>query len=96
MNKYKLPKVPCKYGAPMGRSDSIIDPDAPVKFSLQHVPLNSGGYDAGGAYWGHDERLYWACGYVESDLFEIFTRAQNRNDAKSKIRQYYPLATFTR
>jgi hypothetical protein len=48
----KLSNVDCKYGAPMGRPQRDINNAGPVKLHLEHVPLNNGGYDAGGAYWG--------------------------------------------
>jgi hypothetical protein len=28
------------------------------KFHVERVPINGGGYDSGGAYWGQDEPLY--------------------------------------
>ena len=52
--------VNTRYGAPMGRSD--CPPDGIWEFSDENwsdfpyfdraVPLDSGGYDRGGAYWG--------------------------------------------
>ncbi len=30
-----------------------------TRFHLQHVPLDTGGYDRGGAYWGLGDPLYW-------------------------------------
>lgn len=48
-----VPPVSCRYGAPMGRASSSMDHDAPESIRrASRVPLNSGGYDAGGAYWG--------------------------------------------
>ncbi len=55
------PNVSSRYGAPMGRYTGNPDPDAQGKFSLRRVTLDSGGYDSGGAYWGHGEPLYWYC-----------------------------------
>lgn len=55
MPKIKLAEVDCRYGAPMGRQGKHIGPPekvGPVKLHLEVVPLNSGGYDSGGAYWG--------------------------------------------
>ena len=40
-----------KYGAPMGRPDIGTKPEDVRVFDCA-VPLNSGGYDKGGAYWG--------------------------------------------
>lgn len=49
----KLAKLDCKYGAPMGRTGKDLTGNlGAIKLHLQHVPLDSGGYDEGGAYWG--------------------------------------------
>jgi len=90
------PSVSCKYGAPMGRFTGPepygIDTEKGDKWQLQHCPLDSGGYDKGGAYWGHGERLYWACN--ESGE-ETFFRAHHRERAKDYIRaEYDPKARF--
>ena len=90
------PAVSCKYGAPMGRSGRLShqgDPAA-IRFYLQHVPLNSGGYDRGGAYWGHDVPLYWYC--ADDSSFEGYLRAHNRTQAKAKVRESFPNAKFFR
>lgn len=73
-----------------------------MRFILQHVRLNSAGYDTNGAYWGHDKRLYWAYHqrevtkdneYMIDDVNE-YIRAHNREDAKRIIRLDHPTATF--
>ncbi len=51
---FRLPKVPTKYGAPMGRSNT-----ATGKCRLGIVSLPDR-YDTGGAYWGIGETLYCA------------------------------------
>lgn len=49
----KLSEVSSKYGAPMGRpNQGPTHSEEKIKLHLQHMPLNSGGYDSGGAYWG--------------------------------------------
>lgn len=45
-------------GASLGRGNVKGDPDTGVRFYLQRMQLDSGGYDSGGAYWGHGGRLY--------------------------------------
>ena len=45
-------KVNTKYGAPMGRSDAGRLPEEGTKIYDCAVPMASGGYDKGGAYWG--------------------------------------------
>lgn len=52
VNHMQLSNVFSKYGAPMGRVDKRPQSGEVVKLHLQHMPLDSGGYDSGGAYWG--------------------------------------------
>jgi hypothetical protein len=47
-----ISKVNCKYGSPMGRSNVGSVPDSGIRIYDRKIRLNSGGYDAGGAYWG--------------------------------------------
>ncbi len=90
------PRVSCRYGAPMGRRERHGDPDgspAP-RFYLRRVPINSGGYDSGGAYWGIGTPLYWAsCPEIDA---ESFFRAFDRATARATIRREYPGAKFYR
>jgi hypothetical protein len=78
-----MPKMtPCntRYGAPMGRhSYGLIQNCKPGSVRLFHVPLDSGGYDDGGAYWGHGERLY--CARTDDGEFFQTVRASNRAHA---------------
>lgn len=75
-----LKPVNCKYGAPLGRPcTGNFDPDA-GRINLQCIPLDRGGYDRGGVYWGIGQPLYWAYQYA-TDAQEFF-RATNRGDAK--------------
>jgi len=88
-------KVNCQYGAPMGRHcGPAISYGG--KISLRKVRLDSGGYDAGGAYWGlrrRGEALYFyenedgECGYLD---------ATSREDAKSQVLELVPDAIFYR
>lgn len=55
-------------GASMGRASRPADEETGERFHLRRVHLNSGGYDAGGAYWGIGGTLYEAIG-TESDAF---------------------------
>jgi len=55
------PKVCCRYGAPMGRHTGPQPEGDGDKWRLQRVPIDAGGYDPGGAYWGLGGALYWAC-----------------------------------
>ena len=71
-------RVSCKYGAPLGRhnTNNITNAEAA---SVHHVPLNAGGYDAGGVYWGHGQRLYRAV--WDDGKSECFVRAKSRDEA---------------
>jgi hypothetical protein len=80
----------------------------PLKFYLRRVPLNRGGYDSGGAYWGVGNDLYHAVSTEEvrttapawvssaPRTVELFLRAEDRDDAKAIVRQTCPHATFFR
>lgn len=99
------PEVSCKYGAPMGRPtrNTFEDKDGRVieitdigirPMALVRIRLNNGGYDAGGAYWGHGEPLY----YFESFVSDIsgYVRGRTREAAKAEVRKLHPKARFYR
>jgi hypothetical protein len=82
-----------KRGAAMGRgARHAADKEAPVKLTLRHIRLNSGGYDRNGTYFGIGQRLYWYAN--EAGDIDAMLRADDRWDAKSKIRNLYPYARF--
>ena len=100
------PPVSGKYGAPLGRpsSNTYIDkkgrtfeitatPDA-KPFRLIRCPLDGGGYDRGGAYWGIGQPLY----YYEGPLSDIsgYVRGSTREKAKEAVRELHPNAKFFR
>jgi hypothetical protein len=89
-----ITKVSIKYGAPMGRytGPNFLDCDA-GKIYLHRVPLDSGGYDQGGAYWGHGEPLFEA---MDQDSNGFILRAGSRARAKAIILEDWPEATFYR
>jgi hypothetical protein len=72
----RLSNVSSAFGAPMGRRSNNLDSTGKVR--VFRVPLNSGGYDSGGAYWGIGGRLY--CAEDESGN-QTFTRAKSRRAA---------------
>lgn len=90
------PDVSSRYGAPMGRPTRTQgDPGTDERpLSLRRIPINSGGYDSGGAYWGLGQPLYW-CGNDDGDI-DLFFRARDRAAAKAHVRETYPDARFYR
>jgi hypothetical protein len=80
-----LTKLNCQYGAPMGRVSRILDIDA-GRVYLSRVYLNSGGYDADGAYWGIGAPLWRA---MDQDGREYFLRAKSRDTAKDILREEF-------
>lgn len=78
-----LSRVSCTYGATMGRASfGIIENCEPRSVYLFRVRLDSGGYDAGGAYWGCGAPLYWA---TDGDGYSQFIRAGSRARAALEL-----------
>ncbi len=101
MATVKMPPVNCTYGAPMGRRDYHGDYSVQYKLKVFEVVLDSGGYDNGGAYWGHHKKLFCIESVeTESTQYEKpvrhFIRAENRNKAKAEALDLYPNAKFFR
>ena len=64
------------------------------RFHLVRERLDSGGYDSGGAYWGHGSPLYR---YESADSQnEGYLRAADRGEARREVLEIYPGATFYR
>ena len=97
MSPLKLPKVDCRYGAPMGRRTVTTERAHPVKFHLRRVHLTQG-YDNGGAYWGAPSDLWRAWGAGAEDEQVIYVRASTRVGAKCQItmKENFPNAKFYR
>lgn len=83
--------VSCKYGAPMGRHTGPADLFG--RCYLRRVPLDRGGYDRGGAYWGLGPPLYEV---IDQDGSGWIFRARNRNAAKTVVLSAFPDVTFYR
>ena len=79
----------------------------PRRFYLRALPLDAGGYDPGGAYWGHafdGTTLYaaWApseLATLEGEEVELadarlYVRARNRDHAKRETLAIFPGARF--
>lgn len=74
----QLSKVSTRYGAPMGRACFGTPAHAENKIRVFRVALDSGGYDNGGAYWGHGAPLW--CATDGADYVQ-FARANSRFSA---------------
>lgn len=98
MAELQLSKGYSKYGAQMGRRSQTPSEYVKGKLRLYQVRLDSGGYDNGGAYWGHGEPLWRCMGETEDPEMEIdwFFRASTRHEAKAIVRDSYPEADFFR
>lgn len=89
-------------GAKMGRKNQLWPYlNEPIKLHLQLLPIDSGGYDAGGAYWGLNSpgigKMYVAWNTRNSEPTMIFVREWSREDAKKTIRNtFYRKAKFYR
>lgn len=80
--------VNSQYGAPMGRSNYGTNcmEDAPAKsVRLFRVNLDAGGYDDGGAYWGHGQAIYCALCEVPGNEFRVTERANSRFHAAALL-----------
>ena len=98
-------KVDCSRGAPMGRVEGYFEPGLyfhqvlppPNKTPMLYlckVPINSGGYDQGGAYWGLGEQLW--CAWSETQDFIYYLRAGSQAKAKLEIWKDLPSVRFYR
>lgn len=75
--------VSSRYGAPMGRrADGYLETELPRYVRLFRVRLDSGGYDDGGAYWGHGSPLWCA---EDDDGNRQFIRASTRERAALEL-----------
>lgn len=94
----KLSQVSARYGAPMGRT-SYCATNGP-KLYVSRIHLDSGGYDNGGAYWGHGAPIYAASDTPVGDMPEstvfMTARAKDRATAKAHFAKLYPSTTFYR
>lgn len=82
-----------KRGAAVGRGQFTGTYDG-KPITLICVPLDSGGYDKNGTYWGIGNPLYWAAS--QDGNIDMTFRAIDRNDAKKHVRSKYPEAIFYR
>lgn len=78
----QFPAVNSQYGAPLGRHCFGNDCE-PGTLRLFKVRLDSGGYDDGGAYWGHGPGFLWCA--TDGEGYRQFTRANSRIGAILKL-----------
>lgn len=86
-------------GAPMGRRDTAPIEGKTDVLHLVRVKFYDYDYDKGGAYWGGSSPLYVAWAESEDYLVdgaEVYVRAGNRDEAKTKILAMYPFVRFLR
>jgi len=96
----ELPMCSCKYGAPMGRESLVQGSYRPgIRMHMVRLRFVDGAYDAGGAYWGCGNPIYWAVsdrdegefrfvgcyGDAFTDRIQIFVRAKSREDAARQV-----------
>ena len=96
--KTKLSNVSCKYGAQLGRSNSIPDDiNTAGKLYLEKLEW-VGDYDIGSVYWGNTgkDNVYRATGETNTETVEIFVRAKDREGAKQQVREIFKEAKFFR
>lgn len=81
----KLSKGYSYRGADMGRRNfcQVVESGARLKLHLQRLQLDSGGYDKGGAYWGHPNDIFVA--WSEDPRVFMTIRATSRAKAKASF-----------
>jgi hypothetical protein len=92
-------KACSQYGASMGRRNVHVveDRHADFRVHLVRVPLDQGGYDPGGAYWGGGRDIPRLYRYETDDgTIEAYVRAWDREEAKREIQKRYPNVRFYR
>jgi len=100
-------KTSARKRVPSKRVANPDDIDARTKFTLRREPLNSGGYDRYGEYFGRGAPLFVYEGEVPTSSRDVYgdthrsqrdvrghVRAADRQEAMAKIRQKYPMARF--
>jgi hypothetical protein len=80
-------------GAALGRTTRLGSYDG-SRLTLRRVPLDSGGYDSNGTYFGHGEPLYWCAS--DDGSIDFCVRATSREGAKQAVRKEIPGAKFYR
>jgi len=83
----RLSIVGGQYGAPMGRPSYSEGDGAGETLTARRVTLDAGGYDAGGAYWGHGAPVWRV---TSPDGGDSFIRAENTAQALAIFSEKFP------
>lgn len=70
------------------RLEAVENPYA-GRLTLRQVPVDAGGYDPGGAYWGHGN--VW-CAWSPCRSIVAYVDAGSAREAAAKVREEYPAA----
>lgn len=80
----------------MGRAGAHPGDDPHCHMRVRRIRLDNGGYDEGGAYWGHGTPLWYCAGRDTfggvSDWIEDFHRAPSKAAAIAYWRELWPNA----
>lgn len=98
MDKVLTPELSSRFGAPMGRSPwGGVRQCGDAKIYLRQIPINGGGYDSGGAYWGARPKGLRLFGWHDAEQERRgYLDARNREDAKRRLREENPAVRFFR
>lgn len=84
-------------GSQMGRRNVLPDDrNIPAKLHLVRLPFVDGCYDKWGAYWGSPANVWCAWGDCAEVAVKVFIRANDRREAKARVREELPNARFYR
>lgn len=82
------PPLSCKYGAPMGRHPQH-SADHGERIYCRKIPLDAGGYDRGGAYWGRRPRGFDLYGVYTMQGAVAYIDGTSRADALAEYNRLY-------
>ena len=85
---FSIKECACTYGAPMGRQETMLR-NTEETLRARRLPLDRGGYDAGGSYWGIGRPMYVIAG---SDGTRGYERAKNRKELRAILAERFPSA----
>lgn len=91
--KLNLSRGCSKYGADMGRRNILPENTKdPIKLQMEKLKWVDGDYDQNGCYWGGGNNDFIYCAHADS--VKVFVRAENRQEAKNKIKELIPNSLF--